>query len=658
MKKINRLVIAFLLLLSAAALSAQNEVKTFKVGDLYYTTFQWQKGVEIVKPTDGTEYNLAEITIPDTVSDGTTRHGVLGVGENVFKDNLTVKKINFPETTVYLQNGSFQNSGLTSLTLPANVNDWGGLKDLNQLEVVEYGEGITSSGRVSGAKIHTVKLPSTLTTMSGYTDMPALAVIELPVNDPYRITFKPYDNSFRNTPVEQVTVKVPAVAVEDYKTHWAWSSVGFKAIDALPGDFPAPVKEPEALGKTFRVGDLWYKVTDAEKQEVAVDRDGMSSGGGGNYPALDIVEVPGSITYNTFTYTVTAVGGSAFSSAKALQQVFLPESVTKIDRDAFSHSPLTYIEMPAVTEIGNNAFFVCEQLTSVTLPASLTAIGTQAFQRSGLTEITVPASVTSFTFSRAALLSKVVLEEGITEVPRNAFLDCEALTSVTLPSTVTAIGRAAFRNTALTSVTLPASVDSIADYAFFLTPLESIEFPAGVKYIGHKAFEGGRFTSVTLPEGIKTIGAGAFTTGDASSGSGVMEPIMKDIYLPVADPAQITAGYIVLGWNFDKKLVTVHVPVGSEEAYQAAEIWQDYTIVGDIESSVNEVLAHGIEARGAQGMLHITPGGTEAVSVSVYSTTGSLIKNITLSGNTCSLPLSAGVYIVRAGSGAKRVVVY
>lgn len=657
MKKINRLVIAFLLLLSAAAVSAQNEVKTFKVGDLYYTTFSWQKGVEIVKPTDGTEYNLAEVTIPDTVSDGTTRHGVLGVGENVFKDNLTVKKINFPETTVYLQNGSFQNSGLTSLTLPANVNNWGGLKDLNQLEVVEYGEGITSSGRVSGAKIHTVKLPSTLTTMSGYTDMPALTTIELPVNDPYRITFKPHENSFMNTPVEQVTVKVPAVAVEDYKTHWAWSSVSFKAIEALPGDFPAPVKEPEALGKSFRVGDLWYKVTDAEKQEVAVDRDGMSSLIGGNYPALDIVEVPGSITYNTFTYTVTAVGGSAFSNAKALQQVFLPESITKIDRNAFERAPLTYIEMPAVTEIGNAAFFVCEQLTSVTLPAALTTIGSKAFERSGLTEITVPASVTSFDFARAASLSKVVLEEGITEVPRSAFQDCEALTSVTLPSTVTAIGRAAFRNTALTSVTFPASLDSIADYAFYLTPLESIEFPAGLKYIGQSAFEGGRFTSVTLPEGIKTIGADAFTTGDGSSGY-VMEPIMKDIYLPVADPAQITAGYIVLGWNFDKKLVTVHVPVGSEEAYQAAEKWQDYTIVGDIESSVNEVLAHGIEARGAQGMLHITPGGTEAVSVSVYSTTGSLIKNITLSGSTYSLPLSAGVYIVRAGNGAKRVVVY
>lgn len=661
MKKLNSVIIAFLLLLSTTALNAQNEVKVFKVGDLYYTTFAWAKGVGIVKPSDGSEYNLEEITIPSTVSDGTTEYDVTKVTENVFKDNLTLKKVNFPETKLTLEGGAFQNSGLTSLTLLPHVINYGAFTDLNQLEVLEYAEGITTTQTVSSTKIHTIKLSTTIRTVYSFTKLPALTTIELPVNDPYLIDFRPKEFSFTDTPIEQVTLKVPLQAVEDYKNHWAWSSVNFKAIEALPRIFPDPVKEPEALGKDFRVGDLWYIVTDAEKQEVAVTRDGLMDGAK-NYPGFDIVEVPSSITYNTFTYTVTAVGDNAFDNNNSIQQVFLPESVTKIGESAFQRAPLTYIEMPGVVEIGKSAFRSCKNLTSITFPSTLTTLNDGVFEDSGLTEVTVPGILTGYDFARAEALATVVLEEGITEVPNYAFSGCSALTSVSLPSTLTKIGEYAFHETALTSITLPAALTSIGEYAFFKSAITSIEFPASVTSIGSNAFYGTKLTSVTLPAGIKEIGAKAFDSGDASS-SYIKTPLVTDIYLPVADPSQVplTGGYPVQGnFRFDKKTVTLHVPVGSEEAYQAAEKWKDYTIVGDIKSSVREVLTHGIEAYGAQGMLYITTNeSTEAVSAAVYSITGSLLRSITLSGNnTYSLPLSAGTYIVKVGNGAKRVVVW
>ena len=49
--------------------------------------------------------------------------------------------------------------------------------------------------------------------------------------------------------------------------------------------------------------------------------------------------------------------------------------------------------------------------------------------------------------------------------------DCTSLTSVTIPNSVTSIGRCAFYGcTSLTSITIPDSVTSIGDEAFSAAP--------------------------------------------------------------------------------------------------------------------------------------------------------------------------------------------
>ena len=65
-----------------------------------------------------------------------------------------------------------------------------------------------------------------------------------------------------------------------------------------------------------------------------------------------------------------------------------------------------------------------------------------------------------------------------------------ALTRVTLPSTMTVIGEAAFAGcTRLATVTMPATLDSIADFAFAgCTALTAVELPASVQVVGYGAF--------------------------------------------------------------------------------------------------------------------------------------------------------------------------
>lgn len=59
-------------------------------------------------------------------------------------------------------------------------------------------------------------------------------------------------------------------------------------------------------------------------------------------------------------------------------------------------------------------------------------------------------------------LKTVIIHDGVTNIPDNAFRDCYSLTSVTIPDSVTSIGDSAFRGcSGLTSITIPDGVTSI-----------------------------------------------------------------------------------------------------------------------------------------------------------------------------------------------------
>ena len=89
-------------------------------------------------------------------------------------------------------------------------------------------------------------------------------------------------------------------------------------------------------------------------------------------------------------------------------------------------------------------------------------------------------------------IKTVVIEEGVTSIGYDAFMNCQSLLSVTIPSSVTSIGDDAFWFcTGLPSVTIPSSVTSIGKEAFWsCSSLTSVTIPSSVTSIGNKAFEG------------------------------------------------------------------------------------------------------------------------------------------------------------------------
>jgi hypothetical protein len=88
-------------------------------------------------------------------------------------------------------------------------------------------------------------------------------------------------------------------------------------------------------------------------------------------------------------------------------------------------------------------------------------------------------------------ISRVIIEEGITSIGRNAFGNCSGLHTITIPATVKSIGPAAFSESGFTSIIIPNGVLSVGNGAFTnCSKLTSVSLPQSLTSIGGSVFEG------------------------------------------------------------------------------------------------------------------------------------------------------------------------
>ena len=87
-------------------------------------------------------------------------------------------------------------------------------------------------------------------------------------------------------------------------------------------------------------------------------------------------------------------------------------------------------------------------------------------------------------------LSKVILPNSVTEICNCAFQNCKGLSSLELPSNLTIMGEAVFENCSnLTSLTLPSSLTTIGTLAFWCcSGLTSLTLPSSITTIEYGAF--------------------------------------------------------------------------------------------------------------------------------------------------------------------------
>lgn len=213
---------------------------------------------------------------------------------------------------------------------------------------------------------------------------------------------------------------------------------------------------------------------------------------------------------NTFDFDLTTGTITKYNGTDTV--VVIPSTisswpVTKIGEDALKdNTTITSVTIPAsVTEIGSNAFADCTNLTSVNYEGDWSNLTIQ----SGNPAVQDAANAPLFDFEFIPPDNTAVI---VTNYKYNG-----AAADVTIPSRyqgkpVTTIGHAAFFNSAVTSVTIPDSVTSISDEAFINCPkLTNISIPNSVTYIGFSAFSScTSLKSITLPSSLSFISGALF----------------------------------------------------------------------------------------------------------------------------------------------------
>ena len=93
------------------------------------------------------------------------------------------------------------------------------------------------------------------------------------------------------------------------------------------------------------------------------------------------------------------------------------------------------------------------------------------FQCNSLTNVNIPNSVTeigSSAFSGCSSLTNITIPENVTEIKNHTFSNCDNLTSITIPDSVISIGEYAFRHLSkLASIYIPHSVTKTGKYLFY-----------------------------------------------------------------------------------------------------------------------------------------------------------------------------------------------
>ena len=377
---------------------------------------------------------------------------------------------------------------------------------------------------------------------------------------------------------------------------------------------------------------------------------------------------------------VLSIGRSAFQGCKDLTSVTIPKSVTRIDENAFSgclnFTNLVYNAKNAmmysdcfptsikIVTIGNEVevipqnFLVNSNISSITIPNSVTSISYSAFRGClGLTSVIVEKGNKTYdsrnncnaiieTESNTLVygFKKSVIPNSVTSIGNSAFSDCSSLTSIVIPNSVTSIGNSAFQNcSSLTSVTIPNSVTSIGESTFCdCYNLASITIPNSVTSIGGSAFYGCyNLKKITIGRSIESIGSSTF--GNCYN---IQSVIINNLEPPTCVSSTFICSTDYVRDKYDVyTYATIHVPMGSKEAYSSAHEWRYFNkIKEDMELDGKVYYAKLAVKQGTTGYTEQPVKADETYTIYIGALNNSKINAVTFNGEDVTDQVNDGYY--------------
>ncbi len=109
-------------------------------------------------------------------------------------------------------------------------------------------------------------------------------------------------------------------------------------------------------------------------------------------------------------------------------------------------------------------------------------------------------------------ITSVTIPDSVTSIGKSAFGDCQNLTDIVFNNKLEEIGSYAFENTKIKKVGIPSDVKKILEGTFRgCAALEKVTLNEGLLEIGTSAFANTGIKEITLPSTVKTLGINAFS---------------------------------------------------------------------------------------------------------------------------------------------------
>jgi len=166
---------------------------------------------------------------------------------------------------------------------------------------------------------------------------------------------------------------------------------------------------------------------------------------------------------------VTSIGNESFSKPqqKSLYTVQFPSTLKHIGEEAFDHNGMRRCILPNSVQKIEKQAFAYNEINELKLPDNLKIIDEKCFYKNNIEELHLPTS--------------------IVEIKERAFAE-NNIQSITFSENLKTIGPSAFALNQLTKIKLPPKLERIELRAFRSNDISEVYFPNSLDYIGKGAF--------------------------------------------------------------------------------------------------------------------------------------------------------------------------